>query len=69
MGLSQLHRKIILKLGSPTPGDELIDQETIADLMVSGLVFINPTTRKATLTEAGRTAYDELLEGGDAGQG
>ena len=67
MGLSELHRKIILKLGSPTPGDELIDQEAIADLMVLGLVFIDPMAGKAALTEAGRAAYDELFEGGNAG--
>jgi len=68
MGLSELQRNIILKLGSPTPGDELIDQEAIADLMVLGLLFIDPKTGKATLTEAGRAVYDDLLEGGNSGE-
>ncbi len=62
MDLSEHLRKVILKLGSPTPGDELVDQDAIADLMVSGYVFINPKTGKPTLTESGRALYDELLE-------
>jgi len=64
MGLSDHQRSIILKLGSPTPGDELIDQDAIAELMLLGFVFIHPGTGKPNLTESGRVIYDELLVGG-----
>ena len=63
MGLSDHQRDIILKLGSPTPGDDLIDQDAIADLMLLDFVFINPGTGKPILTESGWAIYDEMLEG------